>query len=245
MTKTIIETIPILPFGMINAFLVIRNRRAILVDTGLPNSEAKIEKALKKHGLDWSNVILIVLTHAHIDHAGSAVAVQALSSAPIVAHEMEIPYCEGQPPILKSTGSFGRLFQKTGAIEQPFPYFTPDKRLNVTTTEFNLDEFGVPARILHTPGHTPGSLSVLLDDGCVIAGDLAASGILLGGIILRNRPKSPPFEEDPEVVASSLDQLLARGCRKFYLGHGGPLSSKKIQTHITALRRHQRHETVP
>ncbi len=235
MSKTFIETIPILPFGMLNAFLVIRESKVILIDTGLPNAEFAISKALKKHGLGWSNIDLIILTHAHIDHAGSAVAVQALTSAPIIAHDLEIPYCHGEAPILKPTGLFGRLFQKTGAIEQPFSYFVPQKIMK--TNELNLDEYGFPARILHTPGHTPGSVSVLLDEGRVLAGDLAASGVLLGGIILRNRPKSPPFEEEASLVAASLEDLLARGARTFYLGHGGPLGTKQIEAHIAALRK--------
>lgn len=235
MTKTRVETIPILPFGMLNAFLIVRGQQAILVDTGLPNAAPKIEKALRKHGLDWSNINLIILTHAHIDHAGSAVAVRALTSVPIIAHELETPYCKGDDPILKATGLFGRFFQKTGAIEQPFPYFTPDKTLKAN--EISLEDYGFPARILHTPGHTPGSVSVLLEDERVIAGDLVASGVLLGGIMLRNRPKSPPFEEEPDLVATSLEHLLAEGCQKFYLGHGGPLGTKQIKAHITALRK--------
>jgi glyoxylase-like metal-dependent hydrolase (beta-lactamase superfamily II) len=235
MTKTLIETIPILPFGMVNAFLVIRGRKAILIDTGLPNAEVAIGKALKKHGLGWSNIDLIILTHAHIDHAGSAVAVQALTSAPIIAHDLETPYCRGEAPILKPTGLFGRVFQKTGAIEQPFSYFTPQKTM--TAKDLSLEEYGFPARILHTPGHTSGSVSVLLDEGRVIAGDLVASGVLLGGIVFRNRPKSPPFEETPGLVATSLENLLELGCRAFYLGHGGPLGAKQIETHIAALKK--------
>lgn len=223
-----------LPFGMLNAFLIIRSRMAVLVDTGLPNSEVKIKGVLNKHGMDWSDIKMIVLTHAHIDHAGSAVAIKRLSSAPIVAHELEVPYCQGQPPVLRPTGPFGWMFNKTGAIEKPFPYFTPD--ICMAARELNLDDLGFPARILHTPGHTPGSASVLLDDGRVLAGDLVASGVLLGGIALRNRPKRPPFEEEPGVVATSLEQLLAHGGSAFYLGHGGPLSAKTVTAHSSALR---------
>ena len=236
MTKTCIETIPILPFGMLNAFLIIRDGKAVLVDTGLPQSEAKIYNTLKKHGLDWSHISAIVLTHAHVDHAGSAVAAQALTSAPIIAHEMEIPYCRGEPPIMNATGLFGRLFYKTGAILEPFPYFIPD--VTMTATELSLAEYGFPTvNLLHTPGHTHGSISVLLDDGRVIAGDLAAAGILLGGIVLRKRPKRPPFEECADLVATSLDQLLSRGGREFYIGHGGPLSAKTIEAHSAALKK--------
>ena len=236
MSKTVIETIPILPFGMVNSFLIAFEGKAILIDTGLPQSEPKILKALKKHSLVWSDVNAIVLTHAHIDHAGSAVAIKSLTSAPIIAHEMEIPYCQGERPTLNATGLFGRLFYKTGAILEPFPYFRPD--VPIAQPKLNLSEYGFPMCTLHfTPGHTPGSLSVLFDDGRVIAGDLAASGILLGGIAFRKRPKRPPFEESAALVATSLEQLLALGARKFYIGHGGPLGAKTIDTHVHALRK--------
>ncbi|MCW1932754.1 MBL fold metallo-hydrolase [Pararhodobacter zhoushanensis] len=70
----------------------------------------------------------------------------------------------------------------------------------------------------------------------MIAGDLLASGILLGGIALRGRPKSPPFEEDRAAVAASLRRLLAMGCETFYLGHGGPLPAAAVRRHIERLR---------
>ncbi|MCZ4255111.1 MBL fold metallo-hydrolase [Sulfitobacter sp. G21635-S1] len=237
MTRPQIETIPILPLGMLNSFLIIHGEDAILVDTGLPGSEAKIFKRLKKLGLSWLNVKLIVLTHAHIDHAGSAIGIKALTAAPICAHALEVPYCSGQPPRLAATGPFGRAFQKTGAIERPFSYFKPDEIM--TAGEMGLEDRGFPLKIIHTPGHTPGSVSVLLEDGRVIAGDLAASGVLLGGILMRSKPKRPPFEEDQLAVAASLEHLLQRGCKTFYLGHGGPLSADRIKEHVSALRRVQ------
>lgn len=233
MTKTHVVRIPMLPFGMLNAFLLVRAGKAILVDTGLPGSEAKIEAALGRCGLSWHDLRLIVLTHAHIDHAGSAARVRGRSSIPVLAHRDEVAYCQGRPPLLTPSGVFGRLFLATGAIQQPFEYFTPDMILS--EDEFDLSEYGFPARVLFTPGHTPGSLSVLLDDGRVVAGDLAASGILLGGIAFRNRPKSPPFEENTAAVATSLQHLLALGGNTFLLGHGGPLQAEAIRKHIVSL----------
>ena len=234
MTQTFVDTIPMLPFGMLNAFLISRGDRAILVDTGLPNSERKIEKALTARRLEWSNLTLILLTHAHIDHAGSAARVRTISAAPLLAHHEELPYCQGQPPLLKPTGPFGRMFYRTGAIQRPFEAVTPD--VIMTTDGFDLSGFGFAAQVLHTPGHTPGSVSVVLQDGRVIAGDLAASGILLGGIACSSRPKSPPFEEEPLRVVASLQRLLSLGGREFFLGHGGPLSAKAVQRHSEALR---------
>jgi glyoxylase-like metal-dependent hydrolase (beta-lactamase superfamily II) len=228
-----IETISILPFGMVNAFLLLKEGSAILMDTGLPNSVPKVERVLKKNGLSWKNLKLICLTHAHIDHAGSATDIRAVSGAPILAHKDELPYCAGEPPKVFPTGGFGKLFRKTGAIEQKFQYFQPD--IVMSDEEMSLDEFGFSVHLVHTPGHTPGSLSACLSSGDVIAGDLAASGILLGGIILKNKPKQPPFEESARAVARSLQNLLDRGSSRFFLGHGGPLNSAQIKTHIQYL----------
>ncbi|UOA28223.1 MBL fold metallo-hydrolase [Pseudosulfitobacter sp. DSM 107133] len=235
MTKTYIEPIAMLPFGMLNAFLLVQDQKAVLVDTGLPKAANHVAKALKKHGLNWAHIKLIVLTHGHIDHAGSAVSLRALTGAPVLAHAGDLPYFEGKAPVLHPTGMFGRLFFKTGAIQQPFDYFTPDHVM--TDDALDLAPFGFDARILRTPGHTPGSVSVLLNDRRVIAGDLAASGILLGGIALRSCPKQPPFEEAPKTVAASLERLVSLGYEQFYLGHGGPLASSMIEKHIRFLRR--------
>ena len=79
-----IITIPILPFGMVNAHLIRSQAGCVLIDTGIPGSENKIGKALTEHGLTFRDIKLIVVTHAHTDHAGSAARVRELSGAPIL-----------------------------------------------------------------------------------------------------------------------------------------------------------------
>ncbi|MGF6851355.1 MBL fold metallo-hydrolase [Paraburkholderia sp. CI3] len=71
MNKPSIITIPIQPFGMVHCHLVIGATGRVLVGTGTPGSEDKIERALKKHGRGFRDVTLIVITHAHTNHAGS------------------------------------------------------------------------------------------------------------------------------------------------------------------------------
>ncbi|WP_420568857.1 MBL fold metallo-hydrolase [Thalassovita sp.] len=235
MKKATIITIPIVPLGILNAFLVIENGRALLVDTGVPGSAPKIEKALGSHGLGWTDVALTVVTHAHIDHAGSGAKIQRLSHGPILAHKLEQPYCEGRKHELFPTSLTAHLFRKTGTPDTRIRQFTPD--ILQDGDLLDLSEFGFSAQTVFTPGHTPGSISVLLNDKRVLAGDLLASGILIGGIIRRNHPIRPPFEEDPKQVAASLEHLLSLGARKFHIGHGGPLSAEKVKTHIEKLRK--------
>lgn len=75
MNEPTIITVPILPFGMVHSHLIIGATGCVLVDTGTPGSEDKIERVLKKHGRSFRDVTLIVVTHAHTDHAGSAARV--------------------------------------------------------------------------------------------------------------------------------------------------------------------------
>lgn len=233
-TVTIIR-IPILPMGMINAFLIINDQNCILVDSGLPNTESKVEKALKSNGLTFKDITLIVVTHAHIDHAGNARLIRELSKAPIVAHEGDLPFLKGQAPMtFCTTGWFGRLFLKTGLITKSYAPFEPDILLK-NHEVFDLTSFGIPAMAKHTPGHTAGSISVILENKEALVGDLVSSGILLGGIIRTHHAKRPPFEDDPHRVSHELQGMVRSGVETFHMGHGGPLHAMEVSHHAQNL----------
>lgn len=227
--------IPILPFGMVNCHLILGTKGCIVVDTGLPGSESKIEKALKNRGLSFKDIKLIVITHAHVDHAGSAARLRELSGAPILANEGDLKhYTQETPMTFCSTGWFGRLFLKTGLILQPYTAFKPD--ILLTNDEImDISQFGIPGFVKHTPGHTAGSISVELATKDALVGDLVASGILLGGIVRTKHAIRPPFEDDPHAVGVELQRLIDSGMERFYMGHGGPLKADEVQRHVQTL----------
>ena len=66
------------------------------MDAGIPGSERKIARVLARQGLTFADVKLIVVTHAHTDHAGSAARLRALSGAPILAHEADADFYIGR-----------------------------------------------------------------------------------------------------------------------------------------------------
>ena len=227
--------IPILPFGLVNAHLVAGDDGCVLVDAGLPGTEAKVEQVLKQHGYTFQDIRLIVVTHAHIDHAGNAAILRELTKAPIVAHIEDAPHFTRNVPMTYCpTGWFGRLFLKTKLIHEPYKQFVPDVLLSQNDT-FDLHRFGVSGAITHTPGHTSGSISVELTSKDVMVGDLLASGILLGGIARVDHAKRPPFEDDPYTVGLALQRLLDAGMERFYMGHGGPLMAGEVQRHAQVL----------
>lgn len=235
MANVQIVRIAILPFGTVNCHLILGPQGCILVDTGLPGSAPKVAKALRRHGLSFADIKLIVITHAHVDHAGSAGELRALSGAPIVAHKGDLCYYTREKEMtFCPTGWFGRLFLKTGLIRQPYAPFVPDILL---TDDMNLDlmPYGFAGTVKHTPGHTEGSISIALAGGNAMVGDLIASGVLLGGLVRTGHAIRPPFEADPHATAKALQKLLDSGMDTFHMGHGGPLHSCEVHAHTLRL----------
>jgi glyoxylase-like metal-dependent hydrolase (beta-lactamase superfamily II) len=83
--------------------------------------------------------------------------------------------------------------------------------------DFDLGAYGIPGRVLHTPGHTLGSVTVLLESGEAFVGDLAMSAR-----IMRMKPGPPIFAEDIKMVMQSWKKLRESGVRKIYPAHGRP-----------------------
>lgn len=220
---------------MVNAHLVRGNGGCVLVDAGIPGSESKIERVLSRHGLSFRDIKLIVVTHAHVDHAGSAHTIRELSRAPIVAHINDAAHFSRETPMTYCpTGWFGRLFLKTPVPHQAYTRLIPDVLLS-DGDAMDLDKYGIPGTIGHTPGHTAGSISVQLSSKDALVGDLVASGVLLGGLFRTSHAIRPPFEDDPRMVGLTLQRLLDVGMERFYMGHGGPLPADEVRRHAQLL----------
>ena len=235
MKKIDIIRIAVLPFGMVNCHLLAGENGCVLVDTGLPDSARKIGAALKAAGRDFADIKLIVVTHAHVDHAGCAAKLRELSGAPILAHADDLDYYERRKKMTYcDTGVFGRLLLRSGVPLEPYRAFTPDILMR-DGDSLDLAPYGIDGVARHTPGHTAGSISVQLASGDMMVGDLLASGVLLGGLVRTGHAIRPPFEDDPQQVGQELNKLLADGGRRFHLGHGGPLEAPEVARHAARL----------
>jgi hydroxyacylglutathione hydrolase len=87
-----------------------------------------------------------------------------------------------------------------------------------------LAEYGIPGKVIHTPGHTAGSVSVLLETGDAFVGCMAHSGLPF-----RLSPGLPVFAEDLEQLRQSWQLLLSHGARTIYPAHGEPFSADVIR----------------
>ncbi len=80
---------------------------------------------------------------------------------------------------------------------------------------FSLAEYGIPGRVLHTPGHSSGSSCVLLETGEVFAGDMA-----MNAWFLRSTPGLPVLAEDMSMVMESWRRMIRLGAKRVYPAHG-------------------------
>lgn len=237
MTNPLIVTVPILPFGMVHCHAIVGPTSCILVDTGTPGSEHKIARALRKQGRGFKDVSLIVVTHAHTDHAGSAARLRELTGAPILAHAGDIDYYERRKEMTYCVAhAWGPLFLRSGLPTEPYRPFTPDILLT-DGASLDLRPYGAEGTVRHTPGHTSGSISIELASGDALVGDLVASGVLLGGVIRTGRAIRPPFEDDPAAVSAQLVDMVDAGMTRFHMGHGGPLPAAEVRRHAATLKK--------
>jgi hydroxyacylglutathione hydrolase len=211
--------------GHTNCFLLRGDEPAVLVDTSTPGTERKLEKAFRQLGVQPGDVRCIVATHCHYDHVGSLKAVREMTRAPVVMHKLDAGVvARGHSPIPPATTAWGKVLRwlltiapGAGRYEALGPDVTIDG-------EMSLEPFGIPARVLPTPGHTPGSLSVLLASGEALVGDLA-----MNGFPLRIGPGIPTFADSVKQVYASWEKLLAAGATTIYPSHGKPFPANHLR----------------
>jgi glyoxylase-like metal-dependent hydrolase (beta-lactamase superfamily II) len=212
-----------------NAYLI-QGERAILVDSGSPGEGRAIQKALAQAGVDASDLSLLLHTHGHSDHAGSTAELRRLSGAPAAIHAANVALLRrGRNGPLPPTRLEARMIRPL--VDKPFPAVEPDI---VFDQELDLAPYGVDGRVVMTPGHTAGSVSVLLASGEAIVGDVLMGGVM-GGTFMGSTPNLHYFAEDPGQVRRSLDFLLAQPAHTLYVGHGGPLAAEAIRAQASRL----------
>ncbi len=186
-----------------------------LIDCGTSAKGKKIlEYTTAKLGKKPNDIRTIVLTHWHVDHVRGAAALKAATGGRVAVHEGDADIVAGKaksPPIPGATGvlfGFLSLFFKSTPVE-------PDWRLKDGDAVGSLT-------VIHTPGHTTGSISLLHPEGKVL---FVGDAITLSD----GRPHSPPkqFTTDMPLAMRSVKKISGLEFEVMLSGHGIPLKSDK------------------
>ncbi len=223
---------PIVPIrtGNANAYLVVTGSHALLIDSGPRNQERKILTALHGLHLPPESLRLIIATHTHYDHCGSLRALQNMTQAKVLVHQAEAGDLQrGDGGLPDGTLWFSKFMVAVGRrlirSLATYPPVTPDI---VIWDTFALSDFGIDGYVLPTPGHTAGSLSVIIQNTHALVGDTLFH-------IVKNSV-FPPFANDQPELFNSWQKLLDTGCKYFYPGHGSPISRELFQTYFLKKR---------
>jgi hydroxyacylglutathione hydrolase len=156
----ILETFPVGPLHCNCTILGDETtREAMVVDPG--DNIPEILSRLQKHGLTLRQ---IVVTHAHIDHVGGAAQLRKLTGAPVLMNQQDL-------------GLLGMMQMQAGWLGVPTPEVAPPDASAEDGLAVGLAS--LPAQVLHTPGHTPGSICLLFhfnDQHLLLAGDTLFAG---------------------------------------------------------------------
>lgn len=207
--------------GRSNVFLMSNGRADILIDTSPKFMWPRLRNRLNRNGI--CHIDYLILTHSHFDHANNARRIKELYGAKVIVHQAEADrLSNGKMLIPEGSNAFSRmivrffdpLFSSIIACEPCEPDLLVADRLD-------LQDFGFNGYILHTPGHSPGSLSVIVDDEVAFVGD-AMVGVFPWSVY-------PPFLEDHQQLIESWGKLLATGCSWFIPSHGSANSRMLVE----------------
>ena len=177
----------------------------VLIDSGAGRSSSQIIRNIEMLGLNPANISHLILTHCHIDHIGSAPFFKKQYGAKILIHELDAPAVEKGDSRKTAANWYGTTFPPTAV----------DRKLK---GEYEILTFGGETlHCLHTPGHTPGSISLYLDR--------AGKRVLFGQDI--HGPFHKDFESDIDVWKKSMRKLLDLNADILCEGHFGIFDSKE------------------
>lgn len=214
--------------GYLNAYLITHDDRLTLVDAGIAGFENTVTRELASIGKTPADLYAMVITHAHPDHYGGLPALQAITSAPTLAHRVDAAIIRGERPFgfaqPDELGWFNRRMLSAMKNQKPI-VARVDREPNDGDV---LEDIAPGLTVIHLPGHSMGQIGLYLPaDKALIGGDVLMR--YPWGLGMPLRAVSPDWNATKDSIRRAaslpLDALL--------LGHGSPILHN-AQAHIAS-----------
>jgi len=197
---------------IVNCYLVIQKDDIILIDTGLPGNSSKITKYVENNLMhSIQDIKTIIITHQHMDHVGSLSKMKEITKAKVAIHPADADYIRG-----KQTHA-GPIFSNIMVKLIQFIYQTKPVEPDILLNDGDL--IG-GYRVIHTPGHTPGSICLYNPDNkAIFVGD---------NLQYKERKLQSPGKRlipEPEKYKESMKKLLDVDIEVILTGHTAPVTS--------------------
>ena len=217
--------IKLLKIGITNCYLINCKHVNILVDSGPKKKSKKVVSLLKENLQDGETLNNLFLTHTHFDHSQNTRKIKEIFNPEIIVHKSEAncakkgytPIPDGTWPITRMISNLGRRIVPQIAKYKPF---NPDI---IVDSEYLIND--VPElKIIETPGHTTGSISLIVDNEIAFVGDT-----MFGHW---RRTILTPFGNDVPEMYKSWQKLSDTECSLFLPAHGKAINIEKLKLEI-------------
>lgn len=206
--------------SVLNPTLILDKDSLILIDAGFPCQLDEFKKAFEKEGIPFSKLNMVILTHQHIDHIGSAsdIVKEISGRVEVLAHEKEKPYISGEKKPVKFEEGLEHLPDNAKAIYEKLKVDFRNGMVNVDKTLVDGQELPYCGGItvVYTPGHTPGHISLYLKKWkMLISGDVFS---VKEGLLIK---ANEDYNYDNELNTESIKKLMKYDIETVICYHGG------------------------
>jgi len=214
-----------------NAYVVWRDTGRdllTLIDVGMPGNATRIIEYFESLGNPQANGCTIILTHPDLDHSGSVAELKSrLGNVKVAIHEADAPRLAGEKPLKEVRGAIGLIFR----VMSPLMKFVPVKP-DILLKD---GEFVNGLKVIHTPGHTQGSISMYSE---------SLKAIFVGDALRTDRngnlkPPSATMTLNVEEARDSIRKIASYDFELLLPGHGLPIltdGSKKVKEFLVTLK---------
>lgn len=169
-------------------------------------------------GKEPRNLKLTIFSHSHIDHFGELNEVYQHSKAPIACHQLDFEKIKhGSKTISTPITRGGKILKKLAHLSLPHIKTKGVEPHLLLNDGADLSEFGLEGKIVHTPGHTQSSISLVLENEIAFTGDL-----VMGKTIANKQPSHGAFADSLTDLYQSWLKILKAGAKVIFPAHGRP-----------------------
>jgi glyoxylase-like metal-dependent hydrolase (beta-lactamase superfamily II) len=204
--------------------LVWDEKDAVLIDAGFPGQLEPLREAIGQAGVSLDRLTRLIITHQDIDHIGGIAALLALNDRiEVLAHEQDRPYIVGEKQLIKlSPERMAQFSERLSSLPEERRKAVLDSFTNIrarvdrTLADGERLPFCDGIIVIHTPGHTPGHISLYLEQSKVlVTGD--ALNVSDGQLVGPRAPMTPDMDQ----ATSSLKKLARYEIETVVCYHGG------------------------
>ncbi|NDI35348.1 MBL fold metallo-hydrolase [Chengkuizengella sediminis] len=188
-------------YGSTNYYAIYCQNKYLLIDVGLPGTFGMMKNQLKKCGINLKDIHHLIITHFHPDHCGIAQEIQS-SGVQIVISKTQLDFLESANKSMKKYPEYKEII------------VNPKNILNENNKNTFFEKLGIPGYILHTPGHSDDSISIVIEGLGIFTGDLP----LLYHV----------FSESDEKIELSWSKIRSTNEKKVFPGHGNSIELNSL-----------------